>query len=113
MKVSEAVQRRWAGDVGKRMLINQAGLFPQLIARAAWADRLGGRRLVAFVDNDGCRGALINGYSAVEESGHILEAVALMNHRLLHLCWCSRAPSPSNIADGPSRGEYGQVLSAG
>ena len=113
VRVAEEVQERWAGAARKRMLINQAELFPQLLARTTWAGRLRDRRLLAFVDNDGCRDALINGYSAVEESGHILGAVALMDHKLMCLCWYSRVPSPSNIADGPSRGDSSRVLAVG
>eukprot|EP00972_Heterocapsa_arctica_P091302 13471839-Heterocapsa_arctica.AAC.1 len=88
------------------MLINQAELFPGLLSLTTWSGRLFRRRVLFFIDNDGARDSLIKGYSAVEASGHIIGAVGLAEQRLQCQSWFTRVPSPSNIADGPSRLDF-------
>ena len=59
----------WVGDKSRQTVINQAELFPCLVARLTWASTLAGRRNLSFIDNDGARDALIRGFSRFAVNG--------------------------------------------
>ena len=113
IRISARIVNRWAGQNKKKMLINQAELFPALLARTTWSSHLRERKCIHFVDNDGCRDALIKGYSPVECSGHLLGAVWSVDEALQMYSWFCRVPSESNVADGPSRLDFQNLEALG
>jgi hypothetical protein len=90
----------WSELVGDQ-LICQIELFPILAVACMFRDRLFGRRVIVFIDNDSARHALvrINSHSCA-----VLGMVLTITEKLTHsFPWFSRVPSSSNPADLPSR----------
>ena len=69
-----------------------------------WADRCAHRPMLAFIDNDPARHALVRGGSQVPAIASVVDAVCDLEIRLRALAFFERVPSQSNIADPPSRG---------
>ena len=102
-----------APDGSRITLLNQAELLPQLLARVRWADRLRGRRVVAFVDSNSARFGLISGYSRIVSSATVVSSCWLLDAFRQTSCWYERVPSQSNPTDGPTRGNLKEMVSLG
>ena len=102
LEVGRAVLERW-GVCGPAQVVGQADILPVVVAKVVWRDRLAGRPVIVFVDNDAARHGLVAGYSPVMASARMLCASARLDARGAVFQWVARVPSPSNIADGPSR----------
>ena len=111
--VPPRVVELWSDGGEKTMMINQAELLPALLARRTWRRELQSARLIHSLDNDGCRDALVRGYSPVRHSARLVGATLLLHAKLSILSWFTRVPSFSNIADGPSRMDFADVLRLG
>ena len=78
-----------------------------------WGTRWRGRRSILFVDNDAARHALIKGYTSSLASARLVASFWEGEAALASYCWVERVPSPSNIADGPSRLCFDEVVALG
>ena len=94
-------------------VVCQAELLPSVLSRWLWRAALSkvrGRRLLHFLDNDAARYGIIKGTSPSRASAWLLAE----HWRAEALCgsytWADRVPSPSNIADGPSRLNFEPLL---
>ncbi len=85
----------------KRQVVGQAELLPCLLARRLWAERLRGRLVVHFVDNEAARFALIKGTPPTVDSAWIAGEMWGAGVGCECFSWFGRVPSPSNPADGP------------
>ena len=103
----------WRTACSKKTVINQAELWPALVARTTWPHLLRGKRLLHFIDNDGARDALIRGYSPVAESNMMVGATWLADTALGTFVWYTRVPSEANLSDGPSRLDFSAVEAMG
>ena len=83
-----------------------------VVARLAWAERLRGRRVLYFIDNDSARQALIKSYSPVLASLRIVLDCLKWDMDNQSNAWYARVPTASNIADGPSRMSSWEVVRA-
>ena len=101
--VDDVIVSLWASRP-EQQVIAQAELVPTLMALSTWADRVRGRPLVVFIDNDSARFGLISGYSAVPASAAIISLAWGLIARLGVFPWFARVPTVCNPADGPSRG---------
>ena len=78
-------------------------LFALVAAFATWQDRLAGRQVSAFVDNDPSSNGLIRGAAKfLIAHNFILRFWQLCGHRSISV-WFERVPSPVNLADLPTR----------
>ena len=96
----------WNLDVGHSKVIHQAELYPAQLALEMWAEKVRGRRVVLFVDNDAARGALIKGLTRTRPSARIVSKFWEAAARSEVYLWVDRVPSAANPADGPSRGSF-------
>jgi len=80
--------------------------LPAAVAAALWEERLRRRRWVLFVDNDGARGALVKGATAARPSARIVQEFWVEVGSQASFPWIDRGPTHSNLADGPSRGDW-------
>ena len=64
-----------------------------------------GRPVLCFIDNDAARYALIKGSSPTPDSAWLSAMYWEKETDVGSYSWFERVPSPSNIADAPSRGE--------
>ena len=101
--VSKELTSTWEKETGKKQLVTEAELLPQLLARRLWKDRLSGAKLLSFIDSEPAKFALIRGTSDVSTCADIAAAVSLFDAQQSVWTWYSRVPSASNIADAPSR----------
>ena len=102
LRVPAQVVERWRA-FGPNHVVAQAELVPVLLARLTWASRLAAAPAVYYIDNEGVREALITGSTRSLASRDLLIEVAAESVKLGGAPWYSRVPSPSNVADGPSR----------
>ena len=93
----------WRSITGKKQLVTEAEMLPQLLARHLWKERFTGAKVICFVDSEPAKHALIRGSSDVKTCADIAAAVAMADSELQSWIWYSRVPSVSNLADGPSR----------
>jgi len=105
-KVPNRMVEEWRRDGGREKVIHQAELLPAAVAAALWEERLWRRRWVLFVDNDGARGALVKGSTAARPSARIVQRFWVEVGRQASFPWVDRVPTHSNLADGPSRGDW-------
>ena len=96
-------QREVPGEGASRTIIFEAELTAVLVALVLWQRLLKSRPLVCCVDNNATRDVLIKG-SARNDKGSILARLFLTIEALARtFTWIARVPSPSNVADPPSR----------
>ena len=89
----------------KKQIIGQAELYPASCARRLWREKIEGRDVIHFVDNDSARFALIKSSSPCLENAWLVQSFWTDESETNCRSWIARVPSRSNIADGPSRGD--------
>ena len=100
-------------DGSKTQVVGQAELLPCLAARRLWKERCANRPVLNFVDNEAARYALIKGTSPTMDSAVLTAAFWKEESGLGAFSWFERVPSPSNLADNPSRGKPPEPLCQG
>ena len=100
--VPDDVLREWKKD-GHEQVIAQAELLPVLLVKKQMRWALEGSRVLYFIDNEGVKEALITGVTKSTASKSMLIECMKENSQNQSLPWYARIPSPSNIADDPSR----------
>ena len=105
---------KWNEVTTSSQCIGKAELLPVLWATRLWARRVYGRRVVFFVDNESARYALMNMYSPVNAStSRLWDDVLTEDDTSGAINWYARVVSESNIADAPSRLDFGPLQSRG
>jgi hypothetical protein len=94
-------------------VIGQAEIHPVVVAKNTWAHYLKDTSAIFLIDNDSARDALIKGYSPSLSSCRIIAESSAADARLALAPWYERVPSYCNIADAPSRGDYGALFAVG
>lgn len=105
LAIPDHIVRGWQSG-NKRQTIAQAELAPALLARLTWGEALKECEVVHYIDNEGSKFSLIKGYSPSLACSRLLGSIWQEEARLGSLTWFDRVPSPSNIADGPSRLDF-------
>ena len=83
------------------------------IALATWADHVGDRQVIHFVDNDAASACLVKGYSPKCDSCSLVGEYWLTAARHRTEPYIDRVESKSNLADDPSRFTDANLLSMG
>jgi hypothetical protein len=110
--VPPCITDAWAED-GEAQVIAQAELLPVLLSKLVWARELADAPLIVFIDNDGARHNLVGGSSSSEASSRLVGASAMSDAVLSCHQWVARVPTGANVADGPSRLDFGTVVGMG
>ncbi len=74
-----------------------------MIALELWAERLRGRRVILFVDNDAAKECLIKGTTKSKASAKLVANFWCKASEAELFIWVERVASASNPADAPSR----------
>ena len=90
-------------ESGRLNLIGEFETLTVAIALMIWGALLSSSQVMLCVDNEGAKFALIRGYSDSFAISLICHLVAQQLDDKCILPWYSRVPSPSNLADFPSR----------
>ena len=109
-EVHPALVEAWKSKADQAQVIGQAELFPALVARWVWQDKLQNRRVMFFIDNESARLALVKAYSPVPASLRIIVDCLRWDQVFDCSAWYARVPTYSNLADGPSRLVYTDEL---
>ena len=90
-------------DENRKTVIGELETLVVAVALLIWSRRMHSSRLMAFIDNEGAKFSLIKGYSKSPAITAICALVATFLDVHFILPWYCRVPSPSNVADFPSR----------
>ena len=101
--VPDPLLQMWLREVGDQ-LICQIELYTMVVIRWVYASMLQGRRTIWWVDNDAARYSLIKGSSSSLTMKDLCREFYRHEAVAPTFSWIERVPSPSNIADAPSRG---------
>ena len=93
--------------------MGQLELLAAPFAFATWEQRLKGRSVLLFIDNDSAVANLVKGYSQKEDSTAIVGSFWLMVSTMKCHVYIDRVESKSNPADGPSRNDFSFVCGIG
>ena len=96
-----------------KYVITALEVLPVYFVRRLWNAATMHRRCFAFIDNDGARHSLLRCRSGSQSVLLVLRRIVLLQAEWACYMWYSRVPSPSNIVDGPSRGEIGDLTESG
>ena len=106
-EVDDVTADSWRSRADQKQVIGQAELFPFLVARLTWAERIKGKRVLYFVDNESARIGMIRAYSPILPSLKIIMQCVSLDFELNSAPWYARVPTASNPGDLPSRMVYG------
>ena len=95
---------------GLTQVIGQAELYPLLIAKLTWREKIKGKRVMFFVDNESARLAMVKAYSPVIPSLKIIMESMHFDYEENCSSWYARVPTSSNIGDAPSRMVVSELL---
>ena len=109
---SDAQVRAWQADAGQQVIC-QAELAALPIALSTWEGLVHDRAVILFVDNDPAKDAAVNGISSSAASSAMVHEMRLFCTRHGASPWFERVPSPSNLADPPSRGSFQELAALG
>ena len=73
-------------------------------------ERLAGRRVIYFIDNEAARFALLKGTSGKDTMQQLTAAFHLVDLSFPSVAWVERIPSESNSSDAPSRGRSNECV---
>ena len=90
-------------------VIGPVELYAVVLARSVWSTALSQRRCVFFIDNSSAMDACVKGTSPSPAFRKLLLEFERLELREPCWPWFTRVPSESNVADGPSRGDFAIV----
>ena len=110
-QVPDQLMQAWRSEAGDH-LICQIELFAVFCVKTLIPQKLVGRRVIYWIDNEAARLALVKGQSKSSIMDRMIRELCLLEDRMLSYAWYTRVPSKSNIADAPSRGKDDCVAQA-
>lgn len=108
--VPSEVVNHW---ITKETYMGQLEILAGPLAVSTWEDTLLKRQIIHFVDNDSAAACLVKGYSAKTDSSGLVGTYWLAVSQCQAEPYIDRVESKSNLADGPSRLSFDEVLSFG
>lgn len=108
--VPDEVIDRW---LPKASYMGQLEILAGPLAISTWSDLLYRRQVIHFVDNDSAASCLVKGYSQKTDSSALVGTYWLAVSDCQAEPYIDRVESKSNLADGPSRLAFQELLSLG
>ena len=90
-------------DLGTKHPVYLAEILPLAVAAATWQNRLAGRRVLFFLDNEAARSAAIRGFTMHRAAATLVSGLWAAITKASADAWFAHVPSSSNPADRPSR----------
>jgi hypothetical protein len=94
-------------------VITHAELAVIPVALKLWGHKWANRNIIFFIDNNAAKDSLVHGISSSQAMSVMIRDIRLSCAKLSLGAWFDRVPSPSNLADDPSRGQYEALIRAG
>ncbi|OLP88903.1 hypothetical protein AK812_SmicGene29665 [Symbiodinium microadriaticum] len=95
--------REALGEKHKKTIIFELEFLALVIALVHWKSRLANRPCVAYLDNNSTRDVAISGRGRNPVAKALASVLLALEDAGEVRCWYARVPSPSNVADLPSR----------
>eukprot|EP00435_Cladocopium_sp_Y103_P058671 s40_g20.t1 len=109
-EVPDGLVQKW---LPKKSFMGQLELLAAPCAFETWAEHLQSREVILFTDNDSAAANLVKGYSPQVDSSSIVGEFWLLASRLRAHVYVDRVESKSNLADGPSRFSFSEIVALG
>ena len=106
-------QRRALGAEFKKTIIFEAELLAMVLAFSVWRSIIGSSSVICFVDNNSARDVAISGCGRNCVASILVEFLLKLEMATNVTPWYTRVPTPSNIADDPSRGVVQYLIESG
>eukprot|EP00438_Fugacium_kawagutii_P020965 Skav229911 [mRNA] locus=scaffold877:55323:56321:+ [translate_table: standard] len=106
-------QLRALGWGDRKTVIFEAELLALIAAIVLWEKVILGSLVVCFIDNNSARDVAISAAARNECANLLLDKLVAVEMSSSGYFWFARVPSPSNIADDPSRQKCNDLLSLG
>ena len=103
----QIMQRLFASSANP---IYELEIAPILISLHLWGSMLAGAQLVCYLDNEGAKHSCIRCFAHSEPADSWVASIAAKELELQLKTWFGRVGTASNIADGPSRLDFGNRL---
>ena len=104
-------QRKLLGEGAKKTIIFEAELLAVVCAMKLWQKHIMGAPVVFYIDNNSARDVAMSGSGRAEIPKALLEQLLFREQQSQVVAWYQRVPSPSNIADLPSRQKCASLTS--
>ena len=95
--------REALGEKHKKTIIFELEFLALVVALVHWKARLSNRPCVAYLDNNSTRDVAISGRGRNPTAKALASVLLALEDAGEIRCWYARVPSPSNVADLPSR----------
>lgn len=96
------LELEWS-ESGRKQLVTEAELLPQLISRLLWPGRFRSANVLSFLDSEPSKFACIKGSSDSPCCEDIVRSIHQVDAELMPWIWYSRVPTFSNPSDAASR----------
>ena len=96
----------------KKTIIFEAELLALVLAFSVWRNFIEAFSVICFVDNNSARDVAISGNGRNITANCLIEFLLKLEMASCTTPWYARIPTPSNIADEPSRGSIQNLLQA-
>ena len=97
-------QTNLLGALHKKTIIFEAELLAIVLAFAIWGKLVRSSSLISFIDNNASRDVAISGAGRNAVANSLIEFLLTLEMSNNLTPWYARVPTPSNVADEPSRG---------
>lgn len=101
------------GGQEKKTIIFEAELLTVIVAFELWSPIFRNCQVVSFLDNNSARDVAISASARNQVANLLLEVLIAREMSAGISPWYARVPSPSNIADEPSRNECALLKKCG
>ena len=102
-----------AVDRAKEQYIGQLELLAAVVAYTTFPDLLAGQHVIHWIDNESAVYSLVKGYCGAADSARVVNVFHSAMCRLGVTPWLEYVGTEDNIADLPSRGEFGLLYTLG
>eukprot|EP00438_Fugacium_kawagutii_P025712 Skav210468 [mRNA] locus=scaffold737:33999:35231:+ [translate_table: standard] len=106
-------QLQLLGWGSKKTVIFEAELLALIAAVALWKRFIQGSLVVCYIDNNSARDVAISASARNSCANNLLDKLVAVEMDTSSFYWYARVPSPSNVADKPSRLEVKHLIDLG
>ena len=93
----------------KKTIIFESELLAMVVAFSVWRELLAAMSLICFVDNNSARDVAISGNGCNFTANLLIDFLLKLEMSSCTTPWYTRVPTPSNVADEPSRGDVADL----
>ena len=93
----------------KKTIIFESELLAMVVAFSVWRELRAAMSMICFVDNNSARDVAISGNGRNFTANLLIDFLLKLEMSSCTTPWYTRVPTPSNVADEPSRGDVAEL----